>query len=257
MAFLPGIFGKAATQQPAQTAPANSNGSGGPAAQQQQPANSQVSPQAQAAQTQPTQPAGGPQEPVASPLDMFTDYFKPQVRDPKAPQAPTLRDPYLAPLDPVAFKQQVSQANFTSGIPAETMQKAMAGDATAFQEAINTAAREAFSAAAQLSHGLSEQATRAGLERFDGALDGRIKNYSVRTQNVSNEALNHPAVQPMLSAVKIQIAQSNPNLSPAEIQSQAEQYFEQLTSVLGGAKQQAQQAANPGPKPTDFSSYLQ
>lgn len=255
MAFLPGIFGKAATQPVVQQSPVNANGSGGPASQQQQPANGQISPQAQAQQQSPQTPAGGPQPPVTSPLDQFTAYFKPQPRDPKAPQVPTLRDPYLTPLDPTAFKQQVAQANFTSNIPQGVMQKAMSGDATAFQEAINSAAREAFSAAAQLSHGLAEQATRTGLERFDGALDGRIKNYSVRTQNVSNEALNHPAVAPMLNAVKAQIAQSNPNLSPMEIQTQAEQYFDQMSNVLQGSKQQ-NTPAPAGSRETDFSSYL-
>lgn len=252
MAFLPGIFGKAAAPAPVAPAPANNNGSGGPAAQQQAPANSQVTQQAQAAQTAPQAPAGGPQ----NPLDSFVDYFKPRQVNPNAPVAPSLRDPYLAPLDPAAFKQQVAQANFTSSIAPETMQKAMSGDATAFAEAINSAAREAFSAAAQLSHGLAENATRSGIERMDGMLDGRMKNYSLRTQNVSNAALTHPAVQPMLNAVKIQIAQSNPSLSPTEVQSQAEQYFDQMTSVLQGSKQQAQQPVNTGPKETDFSAYL-
>lgn len=251
MAFLPGIFGKAATQPIQQPAPANANGSGGPASQQAQPANGQVSPQAQAAQTNPQVAASGP----ANPLDSFADYFKPRAVDPKAPQAPNLRDPLLAPLDPTAFKQQVSQANFTNSIPPEVLTKAMSGDPVAFSEAINMAAREAFSAAAQLSHGLAENATRTGLERMDGMLDGRIKNYTVRTQSVSNEALNHPAVQPMLNAVKMQIAQSNPNLSPKEIQTQAEQYFDQMSSVLQGAKQPVTQAQS-GPRETDFSSYL-
>ena len=256
MAFLPGIFGKAATTQPQQPAPANANGSGGPAAQQQQPANAQVSPQAQGAQQQATAPAGGPQAGTASPLDSFTAFFAPKPRDPNAQAAPTLRDPYLAPLDPTAFKQQVSQANFAASIPQDTLTKAMSGDQGAFADAINHAAREAFAAAAQLSHGLAEQATRTGLERLDGSLDGRIKNYQLRTQNTTNEALNHPAVAPMLSAVKMQIAQSNPNLSPAEVQNQAEQYFDQMAGVLQGSKQAAQQPANAGPRETDFSSYL-
>jgi len=256
MAFLPGIFGKAATQQPTQPAPANANGSGGPASQQQQPANSQVAPNAQAAQQQPTQNAGGPQQGTASPLDSFTDFFKPKPRDPNAQVAPGIKDPYLAPLDPTAFKQQVSQANFAASIPQETLTKAMSGDPAAFAEAINHASREAFAAAAQLSHGLAEQATRTGLERMDGSLDGRIKNYQLRTQNTTNEALNHPAVAPMLNAVKMQIASSNPTLSPAEVQSQAEQYFDQMAGVLQGSKQQAQAPANTGPRETDFSTYL-
>lgn len=252
MAFLPGIFGRAASQPATAPAPINSNGSGGPAAQQQQPANSQVTQDAQAAQTAAQPPAGGPQ----NPLDSFSDYFKPKAKDPKAPQAPTLRDPFLTPLDPAAFKQHVAKANFTQGIPQDTIQKAMGGDAAAFQDAINMAAREAFSAAAQLSHGLAENATRAGIDRMDGALDGRFKNYSLRNQNVTNEALNHPAVAPMLNAVKIQIAQSNPALSPTEVQQQAEQYFDQMSTVLQGSKQAAQKPVNTGPKETDFSSYL-
>lgn len=252
MAFLPGIFGRAASTPQAQPSPVNTNGSGGPAAQQAQPANSQVAPEAQAAQTAPIPPAGGPQ----NPLDTFTNYFKPQARDPKAPVAPTLRDPLLAPLDPAKFKEQVAQANFTQGISPELMQKAISGDVAAFSEAINSAAREAFSAAAQLSHGLAENATRTGLERMDGMIDGRIKNYNVRTQGVSNSALGHPAVAPMVQAMKVQIAQANPSLSPMEIQQQAEQYFEQVSTVLQSSKQAANPPAPTGPKETNFASYL-
>ena len=71
------------------------------------------------------------------------------------------------------------------------------------------------------------------------------------------EALQHPAVAPMLNAVKMQIASSNPNLSPDQVQQQAEQYFSQMADVLVAPKQAAAAAAaKPKSGETDFSSYI-
>ena len=167
MAFLPGIFGK---QPPAAPAPAASpaavaGGAAGPATQQQTPANPGAAP-GMMQNTPATVPAGGPQ----NPMDSFVGMFKPRPVDPKAPKVPTMADPILGPMDPAAFKAQVAQANFTSAIPPETMQKAMSGDAVAFAEAINAASREAFAAAAQLSHGLVEHGARTAAERVKAAL---------------------------------------------------------------------------------------
>lgn len=252
MAFLSGIFGNQAAQpaaQPAPAAPAPAPAAG-PAMTQQQPANPQANPAAMQ-NTLPTAPAGGPQ----NPLDSFADMFKPRPVDPKAPKAPTLQDPILGQLDPTAFKQQVSQANFAAAIPQETIQKAMGGDAQAFADAINSAAREAFAAAAQLSHGLVEHGSRTAAERVNSSLDSRIRNFQIKSQNTNHEALAHPAVAPMLNAVKMQIATSDPNLSPDQVQQQAETYFTQMADVLTAPKRQAaEQAARP--KETDFSYLL-
>jgi len=257
MAFLPGIFGKqpapqaAPAQQPTQTPAAQAGGGAGPATQQQQLANPGANPAAM--QGTPAQaPAGGPQ----NPMDSFVDMFKPRTVDPKAPKAPTMADPFLSPMDPTAFRQQVAQANFASNIPQETLQKAMSGDATAFAEAINHASREAFAAAAQLSHGLVEHGARTAADRVSGSLDSRIRNFQIKSQNTNHEALAHPAVAPMLNAVKMQIAQSNPNLTPDAVQQQAEQYFTQMADVLVAPKKAADQAAQK-PAQGDFSYLLQ
>lgn len=250
MAFLSGIFSKPVPATPAPTTPVNSNGSAGPAGQQQAPANQQANPQTMTGQ--PAQPAAsGP----VNPMDAYANLFTPKAQDPKAPRAQTMADPILGTLDPVAFRQQVSTANFASTIPQEQMQKALSGDVQAFSDVINTAAREAFTAAAQLSHGLVEQGVRTGAERLNSGLDSRIRNFSIKSQNTSNEALNHPAVAPMLNAVKMQIASSNPNLSADQVQQQAEQYFSQMADVLVAPKQAAA-AAQKSPAGTDFSSYV-
>ena len=258
MAFLPGIFGRANAPAPApapvapqpqaalnnnqpQPAPAPASAAG-PATKQATMANPGADPAAM-------------NNPVPNPLDNFADIFKPKAADPNTPKAPTLADPYLGPLDPNTFRQQLANVNFASNIPQETVQKAMSGDAQAFSEAINTATREAFAAAAQLSHGLVEHGARTAAERLNGTLDSRIRTFQIKTQNTNHEALAHPAVAPMLNAVKMQIAQSNPQLTPEAVQQQAEQYFTQMADVLTAPKRAAAQAAST-PKETDFSSYL-
>lgn len=251
MAFLPGIFGKAPAPAPAPAAPAPASGGSLPAAQQQQPSNPAANPASMPGQ-QAAPAAGGP----VNPMDAFKTMFERKPADPNAPKTPSMNDPVLGPLDPAAFKQQVATANFAAGIPQDTLQKAISGDANALMEAINHASREAFAAAAQLSHGLVEHGVKTGGERFNSTLDSRIRNFQIKSQNTNHEALAHPAVAPMLNAVKMQIATSNPQLSPSEVQSQAEQYFTQMADVLVAPKQAAKQAAAT-PKETDFSSYLQ
>ncbi len=257
MSFLDGIFGRQTAQPspapaaaPAQPTPVNANGSAGPATKQAAPANPGAEP-ATMYGNQPAAPAGGPE----NPLDSFVDFFKPKQVDPAAPKAPTMADPFLGPLDPAAFKQQVAQTNFAASIAPETVQKALQGDPQAFMEAINTAAREAFAASAQLTHGLVEHGARTAAERVSGTIDSRVRDFQIRTQNVSNEALAHPAVAPMVSAMKRQIAQSNPQLSPEQVQQQAEAYFTQVADVLTAPKQAAA-AASAAPQAPNFAGYL-
>jgi len=255
MAFLPGIFGRNPAPAPAAPAPAtpvNSNGSAGPVSQQQAPANPAANPQ-----TMPNTPAAPAASGPVNPLDAYANLFTPKPVDPKAQKQPTMADPILGQLDPAAFRQQIANTNFAANVPAEKITAALGGDQQAFMEVINSAAREAFAASAQLSHGLIEHGVRTGAERLNGTLDSRIRNFQLRTQNASNETLQHPAVAPMLNAVKMQLASSNPTLSPEQIQRQAEEYFSQMADVLTAPKQQAAQAAAKAKSgETDFSSYL-
>lgn len=256
MAFLPGIFGRANAPAPAPAAPqpqaALNNNQPQPAPA---PASAAGPATKQATMANPGADPAAMNNPVPNPLDNFADIFKPKAVDPNAPKAPTLADPFLGPMDPAAFRQQLSTVNFASNIPQETVQKAMSGDAQAFSDAINAATREAFAAAAQLSHGLVEHGARTAAERVNGSLDSRIRNFQIKSQNTNHEALAHPAVAPMLNAVKMQIAQSNPQLTPEAVQQQAETYFTQMADVLTAPKRAAAQAAST-PKETDFSSYL-
>lgn len=252
MAFLPGIFNRTPAAPAAPAAPTvNANGSAGPASTQiAGPANPGAAPATMA--NAPAAPAVGTPTNI---MDTYTNLFAPKPADPAAVKPLTLADPILGALDPATFRTQIANANFAAGIPQDRMQAALGGDVAAFAEVINMASREAFAAAAQLSHGLVEQGVRTGADRINGSMDSRIRNFQLKSQNTSNEALAHPAVAPMLNAVKQQIATSNPNLSPSDVQAQAEQYFTEMAQVLVAPKQAAADAATKKSE-FDFSSYL-
>jgi len=254
MAFLPGIFGRAAapTQPaPAPAAPVTAAGGGaGPATKQMEPANPGANP-ANMNGAAPAPIAGGP----ANPMDAWASMFQPKPADPNAQRAPTLQDPLLTPIDPAALQAHVAKTNFAANIDPAKVQAALSGDQQAFLDVINSTAQNAFLASTQMSHGLAEAGARTAAERLNGSLDGRIKQFQIKSQNPTNEALAHPAVAPMLGAVKSQIAMSNPNLTPEQVQQQAEQYFTQMAEVLVAPKQQAAAAAS-APKQSDFSYLL-
>lgn len=250
MAFLPGIFSRPTTPA-APAAPVTPAGSAGPASGQAAgPANPGANPSSMTGAT--AAPAAG--TPVNM-MDAYTSLFAPKPVDPAAVKLPTMADPILGVLDPAAFRTQVAGANFAANIPQDKMQAALGGDVAAFAEVINMATREAFAASAQLTHGLVEQGVRTGADRISGSMDSRIRNFQLKSQNTTNEALAHPAVAPMLNAVKQQIATSNPNLSPSDVQAQAEQYFTEMAQVLTAPKLAATAAAAKKSE-FDFSSYL-
>lgn len=253
MAFLTGIFNKPAA--PAAAPPAAPANPGGPMSVQMKnapgPVNTGADPANMTGATG-TPNAAGPEAPK---LDRFAEMFKPKEVDPAAPKQPGLGDPYLTPLDPAAFKAQVANANFAASIPADLMAKAVGGDPAALAQAINIAAQEAFSAATTLSHGLSEHSARTVADRVSGSLDGRIRNSLIKGQNTSNAVLANPAVAPVFNAIKSQIAMNNPQLAPADVQQQAEQYFSEMSDAMTAPQRQAEKAKD-APKVQDFSYLL-
>lgn len=257
MSFLNGLWSKpapapaAATPAPAAPAPAPAP-VGGPALKQPAPANPGANPAAMQTGAPASAPAGGPE----NPMDNFIDIFKPQQVDPNAKKPPGLNDPLLGTFDPAAMQQHVAKTNFAANVDPTKVQAALAGDQSAFMEVINSAAQNAFLASAQLSHGLAETGARTAAERVSQSMDGRIRNFQIRSQNPTNEALAHPAVLPVLAGIKMQIATNNPTLSPEQIQQQAEAYFTQMADVLTAPKQAAAAQQQAGPKETDFSFLL-
>lgn len=181
----------------------------------------------------------------ANPLDQFTNIFTPPAADPNNPQAKPATpgyDGFLGQWDQKVVSERANQLDFTRGIDPSIMEAAMKGDQNAFMQVMNHTSRQAFMAAAQAGHGFADRAVKSGLDKFGGGLDDRIRDYSVRTQNVATDhpVLSHPAMQPMVNAVKMTIAQNDPKLNPQQVAEMTAQYFDSI----GGVYNQSVQAQN-------------
>ena len=252
MGFLSGIFGNQQqqpqqAQQPAQNPsqqqpqrPQAAQGSGGPAqvqAQQQQPANSQLQ--------------NGQQQ---NPLDNFMNLLTPKEGSQQQQQQP---QSIFGNVPQEQIQQQIKGANFTNGIDQAKVQAALSGDSAAFMEVLNGVAQQAFAASFQASQGMVEHGVSTGRKQLEGSLDSHFKNYMLKQQTPSSDspALQHPVGKAFLQSISQQIANANPQMSPAEVAKAAEQNFTEFAKML--APQQQQPSSQSSQPAQDWSSVFQ
>lgn len=221
-----------------------------------------VAPASPMAQQNPAAGAGAPQagtshptvtEPAApsNPLDNFTPLWQ---TDPKsAPPA----DPLATPIfntDPAKIAEAAGKIDFVSQIPPDMLQKAMAGnDPQAFMAVMNAVAQKTLATAAQLSTATTEQGATRLQQRLLTALPDRVKQIQLDQMQPENANLQHPAAQPILQMMRQRVKASNPNLTPAEIQKQAENYVSAFVSAMAPQATQAEVAAANG---EDWDRFL-
>ncbi len=252
MGFLSGIFGNQQqqpqqAQQPAQNPsqqqpqrPQAAQGSGGPAQVQQQngqPANSQLQ--------------NGQQQ---NPLDNFMNLLTPKEGSQQQQQQP---QSIFGNVPQEQIQQQIKGANFTNGIDQAKVQAALSGDSNAFMEVLNGVAQQAFAASFQASQGMVEHGVSTGRKQLEGSLDSHFKNYMLKQQTPSSDspALQHPVGKAFLQSISQQIANANPQMSPAEVAKAAEQNFTEFAKML--APQQQQPSSQSSQPAQDWTSYLQ
>ena len=252
MGFLSGIFGnqqqqpqqaQQQAQNPSQQQPQRpqaAQGSGGPAqvqAQQQQPANSQLQ--------------NGQQQ---NPLDNFMNLLTPKEGSQQQQQQP---QSIFGNVPQEQIQQQIKSANFTNGIDQAKVQAALSGDSAAFMEVLNGVAQQAFAASFQASQGMVEHGVSTGRKQLEGSLDSHFKNYMLKQQTPSSDspALQHPVGKAFLQSISQQIANANPQMSPAEVAKAAEQNFTEFAKML--APQQQQPSSQSSQPAQDWTSYLQ
>jgi hypothetical protein len=135
-------------------------------------------------------------------------------------------------IKPEQIQASLANADFTTGLQPEQVQKALGGDVTALMAILNVTARNAVASSMQLSQGMVEHGVKTGNERFNSSLDSRFRELQLRNQNVENPALNHPLAKGILQSITAQIANANPRLSPSEVAKQAETNFLQFAKDL-------------------------
>jgi hypothetical protein len=94
--------------------------------------------------------------------------------------------------------------------------------------------------------------------RYDSVLDGRLRDFNIRSSRPENAVLNHPAVQPLVEALKTQFASRNTDKNAAEITKMAEDYFLAMHGEIGKTIKTAEDKSSGGgkDKAPDFSAFL-
>lgn len=198
---------------------------------------------------------------VGSPLDSFTDIFK--MEGSEGQPANPLSEKLLN-LDPKKLSEAVAKMNFAQNVSAEQMQKALQGDTQAFQGILNQVSQNAMAVSTNMIVNMMEGAISKNNERFNSTLGDRFQEFSLKHQRPENAALNHPAAQPVLEALKATISNNpkNRGLSPSEIAKKAEDYFLTMADSINAAKTPANDtsSASGGRKPNaeeDWTQFLQ
>ncbi len=197
----------------------------------------------------------------ASPLAKFDDLWK---TDPNQKQATTSIVPSFN-MDPTRLQAAAAQLDFTKAIPAETMTKAMSGDAVAFAEVLNAVGRQSFAQGLAGSNELVKQSlTQAQTGLTDSLLPAALRQQQIsQAIKAENPAFSSPAVAPMLKMLEGQLSAKYPTASAQEIAGLAKEYFSgvasQVVSGSGGTVVAKGQQPVPGQRmqvqETDWSDF--
>jgi hypothetical protein len=171
------------------------------------------------------------QEPT--PLDQFKDIWQTAPVDPNAPTKPS---GVFGDVDPKRFMEAAGKIDFSKVVTPEQLQAISAGGEAAvkaFAESMNKVAQGVYAQSAFASTKIVENALAKSRESFLSELPQHIKQQQVSTTlRDSNPIFSNPAVQPIISALEVQMTQKYPNATPTEITNMAKQYVEALGTAF-------------------------
>lgn len=181
------------------------------------------------------QPAGGegatpsatPAAP-ASPMDGHATLWQNDATNKGVPAAP------LFDIDPAKFQSAIQGADFTTDVPADIMQKALAGDVAAFSAAMNGVARQAFSHQTMATTKLIEQALDRRSREMEARMPELVRKANVSEQLQDNPMFQHEATRPLMDALQQQLQTKFPKATASQIAEQARNYVSNFAKLAGG-----------------------
>lgn len=203
--------------------------------------------------------ATGTPKKESSPLDAFESVFK--IDDKATPPKDPMAEP-LFKVDPKTLADAVNRMDFAKHVSPEVVQKILGGDSAALQQALNGSSRAVFMQAVQMLSGVMQGAFNTNNQRYDSVLSSKFRSFQINSSPTQNKALQHPAAQPVLSAIRDQISRQEPNLAPHEVTKKAEDYFLAMSKAVGSVAEETDQTArrssSPGGQPADdWTKYLE
>lgn len=223
MSLMERIFGSPA---PA-AAPATQTTQQTTTVQQPQPGN--IPPEAGATNPDnPTVPANS--QTSDDPLANFADLWQP------AKQQAGTEMPLFGNVDPKKLMEVAQKTDFSKAIPKDALVKIQAGGADAveaFSTAMNQVAQTVFANNALTTAKLLDQALARQQQTFEAKLPSLVKQHSVSdTLRSENPAFSNPAVQPLIQALELKLAQKHPQATASELTGMAKQYLQGISTVF-------------------------
>lgn len=207
--------------------------------------------------TNPTPTPAPAPDPNASPLDAFKDLWN---------TTNTPQDSSLNPLngfDPAKIREQAMKRDFTKLINPELLAKVNAGgqEGQAAMIAIMAQlAQQAYADSAVASVQAMSKAFEKNASLTQSKMPEWIKKHTVGESMVANNpALNHPAMQPVVTALRDQFVAKYPMATSAEINSHISGMMTAMASAMAPNTNQNSGNGTPtGPKQgdTDWSTFL-
>lgn len=191
---------------------------------------------------------------IPSPLDTFSDMWKTDATSGNQAQP-------LFNIDQAKMMEAARQQDFTKLISQEQMQAVLAGGEgamQAFTAVLNIVGQDVYARSAMATTKLIEGAVNKTNKTMTDSLPDMIKRHNVSNGlREDNPALNHPAAQPIVSALEAQMTMKYPNASAREIRNMVTDYMTNFAGLVNPPAASAQQvAATKAAAGTDWSTFL-
>lgn len=188
-----------------------------------------------------------------SPLDKFTDAWK---NESNADNSATV----AFNADPQKIMEAAAKVDFSKHVTKDQLAAIVNGGenaAQAMMQMLNGVAQGVYAQSALATSKIVENALNAQADKYEKNLPSLVKRLGVSDSLRSeNPALNHPAVQPLVSAIESKLAAKFPDASQTELKAMVNEYFGEISTVFSGKK--TEQSANTSAKQgsTDWSDFL-
>lgn len=161
--------------------------------------------------------------------------------------------------DPTKVRDAIGKLDFAQGITPDAITKIQTGtpeEATANLAAlINSAVRQAVTGVTLSQSDLVNSALAKQRDAFTAALPTMLKRQQLMDQTSDDPVLAHPAVQPLITALKQTVFNKNPNANPKDVDKQVTDYLRGLSAALSTDPEKAKKQANANAS-QDWDSWL-
>lgn len=181
----------------------------------------------------PANPA--PIEKDHSPMADFKTLWDTVPTDPNNPLEPAA----AKPLDPAELQTVMAKANFAKAVTPEMMAAINAGGegaGAAFTQAMNAVVQGAMVQSTLINEQLTTKAVQAAVAAAEAKIPGLVREQSTQAHiQDANPVFSNPAIKPVIDATRTQLMQKNPNMTPAEINEQLNNFVTAMTETFNPA----------------------